>query len=131
MARSELEQFVSRDEQMRLYQQEYLIMQVTERICELMEQNGVSRTHLANRLGTTKGYITQLLDGRANMTLRKLADVCMALGVAAELQTRELQATVCPTVSMVETAQWMVPTRQLKITAELGSIISSREVRVA
>ena len=100
MARSELEQFVSDKEQMRLYQQEYLIMQVTEHICELMEQNGVSRSELADRLGTTKGYITQLLDGRANMTLRKLADVCMALGVAAELQTRELQATVCPTVSM-------------------------------
>ena len=88
MVRSELEQFVSHDQQMRLYQQEYLIMQVTERICELMEEKGVSRTNLADRLGTSKGYITQLLDGRANMTLRKLADVCMALGVAAELQTQ-------------------------------------------
>ena len=131
MARSELEQFVSDKEQMRLYQQEYLIMQVTERICELMERNSVSRSELADRLGTTKGYITQLLDGRANMTLRKLADVCMALGMAAELQTRELQATVCPTVSMVETAQWMVSTRQLKISPQQGSVISSREVRVA
>lgn len=115
MARSELEQFVSEKKRMRLYQQEYLIMQVTERICELMEHNSVSRSDLARKLGTTKGYITQLLDGRANMTLRKLADVCMALGMAAELQTRELQATVCPTVSMVEPAQWAVPTRQLKI----------------
>ena len=131
MARSELEQFVSDKERMRLYQQKYLIMQVTERICELMEHNRMSRSDLAKKLGTTKGYITQLLDGRANMTLRKLADVYMALGVAAELQTRELKATVCPTVSMVEMAHWVIPTRQFRITSQQDNAISSLEVRAA
>lgn len=64
----------------RAYRQEELILDVTERICELMEQQGVSRSELARRLGKTKGYVTQLLDGRTNMTIRTICDVFDALG---------------------------------------------------
>lgn len=96
MRRSEVENFVADEDRGRLHQEEYLILQVTERICQLMEDKNVSRTELAARLGTTKGYVTQLLNGQANMTLRKLADVFAALGVAADVQTRELHATLRP-----------------------------------
>ena len=96
MPHTELEQFTAESEQMRLFQQEYLILKVTERICELMEEQGISRTQLAKRLGTSKGYITQLLDGSANITLRKLADIMAALGLAAEFTTRNIACTVRP-----------------------------------
>ncbi|MBX9792529.1 MAG: helix-turn-helix domain-containing protein [Pirellulales bacterium] len=65
---------------MKLWQQERCIFETTERLCELMELHKVSRSELAKRLGTTKGYVTQLLDGSANMTLRTLSDVYLALG---------------------------------------------------
>ncbi len=131
MARSEIEKFVEDQKRMRLYQQEYLIMQVTERICDLMEQNGVSRSELATKLGTSKGYITQLLDGRANMTLRTLADVCAVLGVAIDVQTRQLQATVRPTMSMVETASWQRPTKRITYISDDLDLHDCREVKVA
>ena len=66
-------------EGMRLYQQERAILEVTELICQLMDEQNVSRAELARRLDRTKGYITQLLDGRANMTVRTISDVFAAL----------------------------------------------------
>ena len=64
----------------RLYQQERSILNLTELICKLMEETGVSRSELARRLGKTKGYISQLLDGESNMTVRTISDVFTALG---------------------------------------------------
>jgi len=66
-------------EEMRLYQQEWLILEVTELIGSLMEEKNIKKKDLADRLDRSKGYITQLLDGRANMTLRTVADVMWAL----------------------------------------------------
>lgn len=45
-----------------------------------MEETQITRAELARRLGTSKGYVTQLLDGTANMTLRTVSDVFVALG---------------------------------------------------
>ena len=63
----------------RLYQQESTILNVTEMICELMEQKGVSRAALADQLIKTKGRVSQLLSGDSNMTLRTLSDMLLAL----------------------------------------------------
>lgn len=63
----------------RLYGQERLILEVTELICEIMEAKGITRSELAGRLGKSKGWVSQLLDGGANMTLHTIADVFTAL----------------------------------------------------
>lgn len=115
MKRSEIESLAHDGEAMRLFQEEYVIAQVTERICELMEQKNVSRSDLAKRLKTSKGYVTQLLDGRANMTLRTMAKVLATLGYAAQVQTCELHATVRPTMSMIKEAQWARHSKPLRI----------------
>lgn len=64
----------------RLLAQERLILEATETIVGLLEEQGVSRQELANRLGKTKGFISQILSGERNMTLRTLADLGQALG---------------------------------------------------
>lgn len=80
MARQTMgEKLTATKEGMRLYEQERAILEVTELICRLLDENQVSRTELARRLGKTKGYITQFLDGRTNMTLRTISDVFVAL----------------------------------------------------
>ena len=80
MSRTLSQQIAGTQEGRRLLQQEDAILEVTELICEIMEEDNVSRSQLAHRLGKTKGYITQLLDGSANMTIRTIADVFGALG---------------------------------------------------
>ncbi len=73
------ERLIKTPEGYRLYQQERAILEATELICKIMDDAGVSRSQLAERLGKSKGYVTQLLDGHANMTIRTLSDVFTAL----------------------------------------------------
>lgn len=58
---------------------ERLILDATEMLIALMEREGVSRTDLADRIGKSKGHVSQLLNGGRNMTLRTLAEVAFAL----------------------------------------------------
>ena len=69
----------------RVFEQERLIVETTEHIWALMERQGVSKTMLATTLGRSKAYISQLLNGTRNMTLRTLADIAGALGCAAHV----------------------------------------------
>jgi transcriptional regulator with XRE-family HTH domain len=62
-------------EYQRLLAQERLILDTTEAIVGLLEEEKVSRQELAQRLGKSKGFVSQLLSGERNMTLRTLADL--------------------------------------------------------
>ena len=91
---TELDKLTRTKQGMRLYQQERAILDVTELICQLMDEEHVTRSVLAGRLGRSKGYVTQLLDGRANMTVRTISDVFVALGGALHFQDGALSKTV-------------------------------------
>jgi transcriptional regulator with XRE-family HTH domain len=73
----------------KLLAQEELILEVTETICELLENEKVSRKGLADRLGKTKGFISQLLNGGRNLTLRTVADILHALGYKVSLNPQK------------------------------------------
>jgi transcriptional regulator with XRE-family HTH domain len=68
-----------------LYNQETLILQATELLSSIMEDNGVSKADLARKVGKSKAYISQCLSGEQNLTLRTLADLCGALKYSLEL----------------------------------------------
>ncbi|MFQ5424459.1 MAG: helix-turn-helix domain-containing protein [Phycisphaerae bacterium] len=96
-------------EGMRLYQQERAIQELTDLACELMKEQEVSRSELAQRLGKTKGYITQLLDGSTNMTVRTISDLFTALDRALHFQDGPMSATVgsAPMISLISGVDWM------------------------
>ncbi len=56
-----------------------VLLDVTEGIVKRMIEQNVRRTDLAERLGTSRAYITKLLDGQENMTLKTLVRVANAL----------------------------------------------------
>lgn len=70
----------SSDHNRRLLREEELILEVTEAVSAVMQEEGVSKTQLAKRMGKTKGFISQLLSGGRNLTLRTLAGLVDALG---------------------------------------------------
>ena len=70
----------------RLFEQELLLVSATELISELMDEKKVTRADLAERIGKSKAFVTQLLKGRHNMTLRTLADLAWALDTRVQLQ---------------------------------------------
>ena len=79
MNKSVLEEYISDSENMRAFQQERAIYEVTELIEGAMAESRVTRSQLANLLGRSKGWVTQLLDGQGNKTVRTVADVLAVL----------------------------------------------------
>jgi len=74
------------------FEAERLILEATELILELMEDENVTRTELAERLGKSKGHVSQLLNGDRNMTLRTLAEISYALGHRIRVNAEPLRA---------------------------------------
>ena len=68
-----------------VFEEEKLILSVAEGIWEAMDQCCVTRAEVADRLGTTRANITQLLSGSRNMTLKSLAALSYACGVRVSL----------------------------------------------
>ena len=79
------EKFKKDPDNLRLLKQEELILDITEYICEIMEKENVCRTELAKKMGKSKGFITQILNGGRNLTLRTLSDIMLALGYTIEI----------------------------------------------
>lgn len=69
-----------------VFMREGVILGITEQIVALMEQQGLKRVELAARLNKTPGFVTKLLSGRNNFTLKTLVEIGRALG-------RELKVT--------------------------------------
>ena len=63
-----------------------------EDVCRRMEEQRVSRAELARRMGTSRAYVTKLLDGSANFTLTTMVKVAMALGGALHLHIADQHA---------------------------------------
>ena len=63
-----------------------LIMDVTEAFCEILETEGLTRQNLAEKMGRTRGFISQVLNGDRNMTLGTLAEMAYRLGYCPEFK---------------------------------------------
>ena len=94
MSKSFLERFVQSQTNMRRFQQERAILEATGEICLALEDQSLSRADLAKRLGKTQGWVTQLLDGKKNKTIRTIADVLAVLGREMHVSTRPISIGV-------------------------------------
>jgi transcriptional regulator with XRE-family HTH domain len=68
-----------------LFNQEELILEVTELLASVMNANNISKAELAKRLNKSKAFVTQCLSGSQNLTLRTLADLFTALEYQLQL----------------------------------------------
>lgn len=88
--RSDYEAFESSSpENRRLLRQEELIIDVAETLWRALEREGTTRAALAGRLDKSPGFVTQILSGDRNLTLRTLADVADALDSTVRIR-------ICP-----------------------------------
>ncbi len=78
----------------RSLREEELIIEVTEALTQALHLRGLNQTVLANRLGKTRGFVSRLLNGSRNLTLRSIARMADALDcrVRVEFEPRELSA---------------------------------------
>lgn len=73
-----------------LLQQEKTILEVTETICGLMTQLGVSRKRLAELLNVDTKRVSAILNGSEDVTLRTVSDIFSVLGVEMKCSWRQL-----------------------------------------
>jgi transcriptional regulator with XRE-family HTH domain len=67
---------------------EALAVEASEAIARLMAEQNLNKADLARRLNKSRAWVTQLLSGKANMTVRTLAEVAYALNAEVKLQTQ-------------------------------------------
>ena len=89
---SKLSDWLTTDERKKEFAEEELIVAVAEKIWEAMELAGTTKANLAQKLGSSKSHITQLLSGSRNMTLRSLADIAYTLGCTAQVSLQRADA---------------------------------------
>src|SRR5258707_10401455 len=77
--KSSFDRYIENPERRRIFEQERLMVDATELLSIVMDMSGTRRGELAQRLGRSKAYVTQMLRGNQNLTLRTLADVFYAL----------------------------------------------------
>jgi len=72
------------DEVKDIYQEEYAqtaaLLDAANLISEAMEENGINQTELANKLGVSRGYVSRLLSGHENMSIKNVSRVLYILG---------------------------------------------------
>ena len=68
------------------YVLEDVLLDVTEQIAVAMDEKGVTRKELAERMGVTAPVITRLLRGAENTTLRTLLRIAFALDMIIDVE---------------------------------------------
>ena len=77
---------------------EKAILNFTEEICEQMEKKKVSRADLAKHLGVSRAFITKMLNGQPNLTIKTMVAIAHALDSEfhIEFQPRTAEASEVP-----------------------------------
>lgn len=92
MSESVSEYFASKPrsaaDQRRYFQNDF-ILSTAIAINRAIEEEGVSQKDLAARLGRSEGYVSQVLSGGTNLTLRTLADFAYGLGFVVDVVLRK------------------------------------------
>ena len=76
-------------EYQRLYAIDGLVTDAAEFVSRLMEEQGVSKAELARRLGKSRAWVTRLLSGSADMTMRTFAELVYALGAEVQIVRKD------------------------------------------
>jgi len=68
------------------YLTETAILEFTEDMVKAMEEQDVSRSELARRMGSSPAHVTQILRGTTNFTLKSMVKIGLALEMKVEVR---------------------------------------------
>jgi plasmid maintenance system antidote protein VapI len=67
------------------YIAEGLLIEINEQVVHLMERKGINRTQLAALLDVSSAYVTKLLNGNENLTIKQLVRLSAALDSSVDV----------------------------------------------
>lgn len=109
---STYEQLLETKEGREALAEEHAMAHVGELIANLLEKSGMTRTQLAEKLELSRGRITQILDGDANLTLGTIARVLNAFGHLFECSSRPMNQLKVQRVWHLPTSEWDWPNNE-------------------
>jgi transcriptional regulator with XRE-family HTH domain len=118
----------------RTLEQERLIMQATEAIASLMHEQEVTRADLARRIGKSSAFVTKILRGDNNFTLRTLSDLLFALDRSAHLTLGEIgeEISLCATrpaqTLRFDSSHWGMRQAAWPAMRRMDALTTSKEV---
>ena len=68
------------------FRTEEAILDFTEKVCEVMEAKNISRAELAERMGVSRAFVTKILNGTTNFTLKTMVSISTALDLGFGIQ---------------------------------------------
>jgi transcriptional regulator with XRE-family HTH domain len=98
------------------FQIDRLKVEISERIYNAMNQQGVSNAELARRLGKSRAYVTKLLRGTTNFTLESLVRIGRALSceVEFELLPKPAQTKASAASKVIRKTSSKTPTKGIR-----------------
>ena len=84
--RNKWEKFSKKIENTIEYKIESIAFDIAVQLYKQMEKLGINKKELAEKLGVSKSYITQLLKGKSNMTIETLIKVAEALNLNLQIK---------------------------------------------
>jgi len=90
MAKSMLDKFRDDPESARLLKQEEFLLDVTEKICELMEKKNLFSNDLAGELGVRTSAVEYWLD-TGEMSIRELFEIMQCLGYNLSVSLQRIE----------------------------------------
>ena len=59
-------------------------------VTNYLESNNINRSELAKRLGVTRGYVSQVLNGESDHRISKLVELSLAIGVVPDIKFKNM-----------------------------------------
>lgn len=70
------------------YWMENIQNELYRQVKRYLDENNLNQTQFAEKLNFTRGYVSQVLNGNFNFTLKKLIELSLAVGMAPDLEFR-------------------------------------------
>jgi transcriptional regulator with XRE-family HTH domain len=67
---------------------------LSDQVAEYMDTRGITKTALAERLGTSKAFVSKILAGDANLTMKTISRILYHIGAKPEIKVVEKDTQV-------------------------------------
>ncbi len=87
------------------YWAEFSLIDFGEELHKRMEELGMNRSQLAEKMGCSKAYVTQALSGDGNFTLKTMAKFASAVGCRVHIAMVPKKARATTTATLPESLE--------------------------
>jgi len=93
-----------------------------------MKANNLTRAQFAEKLGVSKGYVSQILNGEADHRISKLVELALSIGLVPSVSFEKIQDLLHRDKAGYDNISYSDIERSKNILANLGYLFSNRPV---